>query len=95
MAIWYVLVWTVMGYGAEIWGWEERKEIEGIHERFIRWTLHCKNSRVVMWVESTHNTLSMCVAAGTWVDAMCVARNAYSMRANSTRPSRVAHGTHF
>ena len=33
------LVWTVMVYGAEIWGWEERKEIEGIHERFIRWTL--------------------------------------------------------
>ena len=60
------------------------------------WGLHCKNSRVVMWVESTHsNTLSTCVAAGTWVDAMCVARNAYLIRANSTRPSRVAHGTHF
>ena len=28
-----------MGYGAEIWGWEERKEIEGIHERLIRSTL--------------------------------------------------------
>ncbi|KAI4472297.1 hypothetical protein M0802_016965 [Mischocyttarus mexicanus] len=33
------LVWTVMGYGAEIWGWEEREEMEGVQERFIRWSL--------------------------------------------------------
>jgi len=33
------LVWTVLGYGAEIWGWKERKEVEGMHERYLRWTL--------------------------------------------------------
>ncbi|XP_071642133.1 uncharacterized protein [Temnothorax longispinosus] len=33
------LIWTVMGYGAKIWGWKERREVEGIHERYLRWTL--------------------------------------------------------
>src|SRR5580765_890313 len=33
------LVWTVMGYGAEVWGWKERREIEGVHERYMKWTL--------------------------------------------------------
>lgn len=33
------LVWTVMGYGAEVWGWKERKEIEEVHDRFLRWTM--------------------------------------------------------
>jgi len=29
------LIRTVMGYGAEVWGWRERREVEEIHERFI------------------------------------------------------------
>ena len=33
------LVWTVVGYGAEVWGWKEREEVERIQERFIRWSL--------------------------------------------------------
>ncbi|XP_071650744.1 uncharacterized protein [Temnothorax longispinosus] len=33
------LIWTVMGYGAEVWGWKERREVEGIHERYLRWVL--------------------------------------------------------
>lgn len=33
------LVWTVMSYGAEIWGWKERKEVEALQERFLRWTM--------------------------------------------------------
>lgn len=33
------LVWTVMSYGIEIWGWKERKGLESIHERFLRWTM--------------------------------------------------------
>ncbi|XP_025993782.2 uncharacterized protein LOC113004505 [Solenopsis invicta] len=33
------LVWTVMGYGAEVWGWKEREGIERVHERFLRWVL--------------------------------------------------------
>ncbi|XP_043263108.1 uncharacterized protein LOC122403575 [Colletes gigas] len=33
------LVWTVAGYGAEIWGWREREEMERMQERFLRWSL--------------------------------------------------------
>lgn len=33
------LVGTVLEYGAEIWGWKERKEVEAMQERWIRWTL--------------------------------------------------------
>jgi len=28
-----------MSYGAEIWGWKERREIEMVHERYIKWTM--------------------------------------------------------
>lgn len=34
-----MLVWTVMGYGVEIWGWKEREKIEGLEERYLRWLL--------------------------------------------------------
>nr|XP_034194024.1 uncharacterized protein LOC117610565 [Osmia lignaria] len=37
--LWDKLVWTIIAYGAEVWGWRERREIEGVHERFLRWTL--------------------------------------------------------
>ncbi|KAL6421353.1 hypothetical protein ACFW04_014690 [Cataglyphis niger] len=33
------LVWTVMGYEVEIWGWGERKELERLQERYLRWVL--------------------------------------------------------
>ncbi|KAL6430596.1 hypothetical protein ACFW04_006887 [Cataglyphis niger] len=33
------LVWTVMGYGVEIWGWGERKVLERLQERYLRWVL--------------------------------------------------------
>jgi len=33
------LVWTVMGYGVEIWGWREREEVEKMEERYLRWLL--------------------------------------------------------
>lgn len=33
------LVWTVMGYGAEVWGWKERQEMERMQERYLKWTL--------------------------------------------------------
>ncbi|KAL6418256.1 hypothetical protein ACFW04_012239 [Cataglyphis niger] len=33
------LVWTVMGYGVEIWGWRERKELEKLQKRYLRWVL--------------------------------------------------------
>lgn len=33
------LVWTVISYGVEIWGWKERSGIEKIQDRFLRWVL--------------------------------------------------------
>jgi len=33
------LVGTVMEFGAEIWGWKERREVEAMQERWIRWSL--------------------------------------------------------
>jgi len=33
------LIWTVVGYGAEIWGWWEREKVERVQERFLRWVL--------------------------------------------------------
>ncbi|XP_032689845.1 uncharacterized protein LOC116853082 [Odontomachus brunneus] len=36
------LVWTVMKYGAEIWGWREREELERVQERFVKWTIGVK-----------------------------------------------------
>src|SRR5580765_4995962 len=39
MRLFDTLVWTVMGYGAEVWDWKERREIEGVHERYMKWTL--------------------------------------------------------
>lgn len=35
------LVWTVMSYGVEIWGWKERG-VERIQERFLKWILGLK-----------------------------------------------------
>lgn len=36
--IWFFdsLIWTVMGYGVEVWGMGER---EGLKERYMRWVL--------------------------------------------------------
>lgn len=33
------LVGTVMGYVVEIWGWKERREVEAMQERWIKWTM--------------------------------------------------------
>lgn len=33
------LVWTIAGYGVEIWGWKERQKMEGLQQRFLRWVL--------------------------------------------------------
>ena len=31
------LVWSVLCYGVEIWGWKEYKKVETLQERFLRW----------------------------------------------------------
>lgn len=38
LGIWLfdTLVWTVMGYGTEIWGWKERKAVERVYERYLK-----------------------------------------------------------
>lgn len=33
------LVWAVMSYGAEVWGWEKREEMERLEERYLKWVL--------------------------------------------------------
>ena len=33
------LVWPVVGYGAEVWGWREREKMERLQERFMKWVL--------------------------------------------------------
>lgn len=33
------LVWIVMGYGVEIWGWEEREKMERLQARYLRWVM--------------------------------------------------------
>lgn len=35
----YKLVWTVLSYGVEIWGWKEREGMERLEDRYLRWTL--------------------------------------------------------
>ena len=32
----FVMVWTVMEYGAKIWRWKEREGIKKTHEKYIR-----------------------------------------------------------
>jgi len=33
------LIWTVLSYGVEIWGWKEREGIERLEERYMRWVM--------------------------------------------------------
>lgn len=30
------LVWTVIGYGTEIWGWKERKVVKRVYETYLK-----------------------------------------------------------
>lgn len=39
MRVYKVMVKNLMMYGAEIWEWKERDELERVNEIFIRWTL--------------------------------------------------------
>ncbi|CAD6216935.1 GSCOCG00011370001-RA-CDS, partial [Cotesia congregata] len=38
------LVWSVLCYGVEIWGWKAREEVERIQDRFLRWVLGVSRS---------------------------------------------------
>ncbi|XP_025262551.1 golgin subfamily A member 6-like protein 22 [Camponotus floridanus] len=39
MRLFDALIESVMMYGAEIWGWKERKELERIQRKYIKWVL--------------------------------------------------------
>lgn len=47
MRIFDVITKGIITYGAEQWGWKERKEIEKIQMKYIRWTL--KLNRNTPW----------------------------------------------
>ncbi|XP_039303441.1 uncharacterized protein LOC120357339 [Solenopsis invicta] len=34
-----MLVWSVIGYRVEIWGWKEREALERLQERFLKWVM--------------------------------------------------------
>lgn len=44
MGLFDALVVSVKQYGAEIWGWEAREELEKVQNRFIKWTLKINNT---------------------------------------------------
>ncbi|XP_043481252.1 uncharacterized protein LOC122510560 [Leptopilina heterotoma] len=33
------LVWSIISYGVEVWGWSEIGKLESMHEKFLRWTM--------------------------------------------------------
>ncbi|KYN11078.1 hypothetical protein ALC57_16779, partial [Trachymyrmex cornetzi] len=33
------LIWAMVSYGVEIWGWKEREVVESLQERYLRWVL--------------------------------------------------------
>jgi len=34
------LIWSVVGYEVEVWGWKEWRKIESLQERYLRWILN-------------------------------------------------------
>lgn len=38
------MVWSVVSYGVEIWGWKERESLEKLQERFLKWILGVERS---------------------------------------------------
>ncbi|XP_076301689.1 uncharacterized protein LOC143219703 [Lasioglossum baleicum] len=49
------LVWSVVSYGVEIWGWKEREGIEKLQERHLKWVLGVdrRKCRVCGWENET------------------------------------------
>lgn len=44
------LVWPVLGYGVEIWGWKEREKVEATEKKFLRWVLELEGRTPVYMV---------------------------------------------
>jgi len=58
------LVWTVMGYGVEIWGWKEREDLERMKERYMRWLLGIEGKTPGYLVREEMHREKLCVRAG-------------------------------
>ena len=43
-----ILVGSILGYGAEVWGIHEAKDIEILHTKFCRWVLYVKNLHIYL-----------------------------------------------
>lgn len=62
------LAWTVVGYGAEIWGWEERERVERLAERYLKWVLGVERKTPGYMVREELLREKICERAGkkTW-----------------------------
>ena len=62
------LVKSVMSYGAEIWGWVEKKELEKIQLDYYRWVLRLdfNTPRYIIYKETGINKLQMEWAIRAW-----------------------------
>jgi hypothetical protein len=41
------LVKSVMMYGAEIWGWREQEDLEGVQGKYLKWVLGVDRDKVL------------------------------------------------
>lgn len=39
------LVWSVISYRVEIWGWKKRERVDSLNKRYLRWVLELKRER--------------------------------------------------
>lgn len=62
------LIWTVLSYGMEIWGWREREEIERLEERYMKWVLGLerRTPRYMVREEIKREKLSERARKRTW-----------------------------
>jgi len=58
------LVWTVMGYGVEVWGWKEREGLEKLKERYLRWLMGVEGRAPWYLVREELQREKLCLRAG-------------------------------
>jgi len=62
------LIWIVMSYGVELWGWKEREDLERLEERYLRWLfgLDSKTPGHLIREEIKRNKLRERAGARAW-----------------------------
>lgn len=58
------LVWTMIGYGVEIWGWKERGELERLEEKYMKWILGVEGGNTVVYMREEFQREKIRVRAG-------------------------------